>query len=207
MVSCVRSNTITADMSASYDIGNRTVSCVRSNTVQEEADSRNNAESQAIDNASAALFMDDNVPSCSDEADEPTLPRLAKGIEVSSTNTVIANDDLVHSNAANHRKRAPESSVLDRVIETWNDEIDNCFEPLNSMQVGKRTFDHHIESVSGSSRAHVCAPDHLGNRGDYDDAESGSSRAGPSTAARRLDDLREHMLGRVVGKMQRLAND
>ena len=84
------------------------------------------------------------------------------------------------------------NSVLDLAIGTWTEVVDQTCEHVNSWQ----TATEH-NAIWGDTRS---------------DVPSGSTSTlgpdiGPSAAARRLDALRERVLGRVIGIVQRLADD
>ena len=129
---------------------------------------------------------------------------------------------------ATHLKRTASSSVLDLAIDAWGDVVaqycDNgsatstdVFGSTNSMP-GRST---EVDAIVGMQMRHTSGGDYLSydskgrqtGRCQGDDVAHRPSTGPcanslePSTAMRRIDDLREHALGRVVGKMQRLASD
>ena len=99
-----------------------------------------------------------------------------------------ANQEYAGDAESETAKRRNTTSVLDLAIEGWNDEVDRVTAPMLTSHGA-----HHAD-VSG-----------------YDDRlvsnlhGTQTAGLGLSSATQRLDLLRQRVLGRIVGKMQRLS--
>ena len=130
-------------------------------------------------------------------------------VEVVTTGSQPSILETHRKRSGTQHKRAPSTSVLDKVIESCNEEVNSFVESSNSLHGGNSALVHAtatneshgtLETVQGNDHSF------LSNNDEVPLQQQCLSNA-ESRATVKLNALRQRVLGRILGKMQRLEAD